>query len=194
MTANRTSPDLAVLALVVRRMAHDLASPLGALMTALDLSGEADPLAGAAAEGLRARLAFWRALAGILPDEPADATALAEGLAAEAARTAGRTIDVSALQALPPRLQRAAAALALQGLGLLAGPGRVRADVEGDRLHVRVEGRIAGRDGLSALASGAIPGASHQAPAALVAAMGFRLQILDTPEGLMLCIPLEPWG
>lgn len=182
-----------LLALVVRRLTHDLASPMGALMTALDLAEAPDPLATAAMESLAARLSLWRALAGTLPDAPVDGPALRRGLAAEAARARGRSLEMPPIEDLPPRLARVVVLLALQGLGLLAGAGRVRAGQEAEGLVVRVEGRLSpGCEGLLRLRPGAPAGESRWAPAALALALWPSLRFEQGPDGFLLSVPRAP--
>ncbi|WP_448579192.1 hypothetical protein [Thermaurantiacus sp.] len=195
MTGGADPAGLALLSLMARRMGHDLASPLGALMTALDLAGEDDPLAGLAAHALADRLSLWRGLLGPAADEPADWGVLAGGLAAEAARTKGTSLAMAGVEALPPRAAKAAAALTLQALGLLAGPGQVAATAGEDKLLIRVTGRLSVvAEALADFLAGQAAPDSQLAPAAFARALGFPIRQERMADGLILSMRFTPPG
>ncbi|WP_448586111.1 hypothetical protein [Thermaurantiacus sp.] len=135
---------------VVRRLAHDLASPLAALSLALELDGRPDPVAGQALQALVDRLDLWRALVGRAGEGVPDAPRLWALIEAEAGRAPGIALE-GGLEGLGEPDARAAAALALLGLWLLPGRGKIR--IVGRA--VVLSGPVSAPDGLDrALTSG----------------------------------------
>jgi hypothetical protein len=195
VTGGADPAGLALLSLMARRMGHDLASPLGALVTALDLAGEVDPLTGKAANALAGRLSLWRGLLGPAADEPADWGVLAGGLAAEAAGKNGVSLTMAGMELLPPRAAKAAAALILQALGLPAGAGQVEAAVGQEALVIRVTGRMAAAaEALAGFLAGHRAPDSQLAPAAFARALGFPIRQESVADGLILSMPIAPQG
>lgn len=180
---------------MARRMGHDLASPLASLMTALDLAPEVDPLVGMAAQALGERLSLWRALLAPAPDEPVDWGRLAGGLLAEAERKPGVTLLMAGVESLPPRTAKAAAALILQALGLLSGPGTVEVMAGGHELQIHATGRMAAaRDALADFLAGYRAPDAQLAPVAFVRALGLPIRQESVADGLVLSMPLVPRG
>jgi hypothetical protein len=106
----------------VRQLAHDLANPLAALHTLVELA-DPDPLLLEALGAVEARLALFRLLFGGDPDRPVpDGT-----VQAVAARLADRGIHLQCRLSgeAAPREQRAALALVLTVSDLLAGAGTI---------------------------------------------------------------------
>lgn len=116
---------------LVRRMAHDLASPLAALVTARGLGLpplEGRSLEGAAIARLSDRLELWRLLAAP-PDSAIDHGRLHALLAAEAE---GRTpVTLAWSHEVPPALARAGAALLLCALNQPGAAPRALASTAG---------------------------------------------------------------
>lgn len=167
--------------LLVRRLAHDLATPLGALGIALEMGPEPDPVARAALGQAEARLALFRALFGAGPDEPFDL-----GLLAPAVAPHGVTAVPDGL--LPPAV-RGFAALALDTAALLSAPGRMvlgREQGPAGRPQLRLEGRV--RPPGAALAA-VLAGAPAEEPAAVGAAFAVALlgplDVTPSSDGLV---------
>ncbi len=119
--------------LLVRRLAHDLATPLGALAVAIELDREADPLLREAVSRLTLRLDLQRALFGAPADAPFDPSALGPLL---------EPIVLRIATVFDPHGSRALAALALDAAPLLAGKGVIVFDRTGECPELRLEGRV----------------------------------------------------
>lgn len=117
---------LHVAGLLVRRLAHDLAGPVAAVSTLAGM-GERDPLLDGAAAELTRRLELARSIFAGLPDAPID-SAHASARLAEAAGP-GAHVEARLAADAPPARVRAALALALDLLPLLAEGGRLCLDV-----------------------------------------------------------------
>jgi hypothetical protein len=124
--------DLA--ALMMRRFAHDLANPLAALHTLIELS-DGDPLLMEALGELEARLVLFRALFGGMPDHPVPET-VAATMTARLARL-GIRLECDFATA-PAREQRAGLALVLGVFELLVAGGTITVAAGPD---VRIDGQ-----------------------------------------------------
>lgn len=166
----------------IRRLAHDLANPLAALATAIDLAGDVDPLVTRALDLCRDRLELQRLLfGGTGPGfDRGNASRL---LAAEAGRR-NATLE-GAFDAHPEREAQAAACLACLAIGLLNGPGVVRIERHG----VFLEGPHDQPEGLDAALATGTTEAPALVPAAFAAALAGPIRRAATAEGTRLGWP-----
>lgn len=160
---NTPAPEDDLARLLVRRIAHDLATPAGALAVALELAPAADPLLGAAVGRLTALLDLHRSLFGAPPDSPFDPALLGTLLE-------GQRLETS--PGLDGRTARGLAALALDAAALLAGPGTYRLAVDDGQPAVALAGRV--RPPGAALAA-VLAGAPPAEPGTIGAALAVRL-------------------
>jgi hypothetical protein len=150
-------------ALLVRRIAHDLATPVGALAVALELDPAADPLLKEAVARLTACIDVHRGLFGAPPDTAFDPAALRPLLGE-------RALEVE--PGLDAPTARALAALALDAAQLLAGPGAITLFRAGGRPALALAGRV--RPPGAALAA-VLAGAPATEPGTVGAALAVRL-------------------
>lgn len=115
--------------LVARRLAHDLAGPIAALSTLLDLRG-ADPLEAQALGRITARLSLFRALLAEDPDQPCDADAAIAALRSELGPN-GR-LEAAIAAGAPPRAIRGALALAADLARMTGEAGEIELAVGAD--------------------------------------------------------------
>lgn len=148
---------------LVRRIAHDLATPVGALAIALELAPATDPLVRRAVGELEAILAAHRNLFGAPADAPFAAATLAPLFGDRELRIA---------DGLDHRSARALGALALDAAPLLAGRGAILLHLADGHPAARLEGRA--RPPGPALAA-VLAGAPAAEPGTVGAALAVRL-------------------
>lgn len=168
---------------LARRLAHDLANPLAALQTVVELMGD-DPLARAALAETSGRLALFRALFGGDPDHesPQAEALLSDRLAAD-----GRRLEVELGADAPPRLRRAGLALVLALADRMTGPGSLRIGAAAGKPVAEALGRVRAPDeALAAALRGSAPGNPNEAPAAYAAALAGPLCAVPTAGGLRI--------
>ncbi len=163
--------------LLVRRIAHDLATPVGALAVALELDPAADPILREAVARLAALLDLHRSLFGADADAPFDPAVLAPLLG-------DRRLHVE--PGLDAREQRALAALALDAVPLLAAGGSVRLLAGPGGPALALEGRVRppGEE-LAAVLAGAPATAPGTVGAALAVRLLGRLRVEPGPAQLL---------
>lgn len=169
-----------LLGALVRRLTHDLANPLAALSTMLELSG-ADALAIAAADELSARLAFARLVYGGEPDSALDQTEWRQ-LCERQIASHHAAATVGSADGAPSRALRAAAALAT-GLADRLSPRRV--SVCADPLCIELDAPRRTPD--AALAAALEGDCGHNptlAPVAHAARLMGRIAMEQRPGGL----------
>ena len=163
---------------LARRLTHDLAGPLAALVTIAELAPDPDPLLAQAIAELRARHALARLLFGGEPTSPFDRAETQSLLVAHLASRA-HSLDV----ALPAqdRPARGTLALCLAASDRLMGAGAIVATVDA----VTVAGRHRPTDDLliAALATGTTAD-PQLAPAAYASALLGPLCVATTRDGL----------
>ena len=163
---------------LARRLTHDLAGPLAALVTISDLAPDPDPLLAQAIAELRARHALARLLFGGEPTSPFDRRETQSLLAAHLARR-DHSLDIS----LPEqdRPARGTLALCLAASDRLMGAGAIIATPDA----VTVAGRHRPTDDLlvAALTTGTTAD-PNLAPAAFAAALLGPLCVATTRTGL----------
>ncbi len=180
-----TAPALGLAALLVRRMAHDLAAPLAALSTLAGLRG-ADPLEAEAIRCLAGRLALFRAVFSGMPDGAPDSEAVRRALAEAFGGVDRVALDLA--PGAPGRSVRAGLALALDVGRLLDGTGSMRLTVAPGGEVLIEAGPLAGAvpASLAAVAAGEAAAGPEEAGAAvavallgpaLLAAEGSRLRL-----------------
>ncbi|WP_448581216.1 hypothetical protein [Thermaurantiacus sp.] len=149
--------------LLVRRIAHDLATPVGALAVALELDPAADPLLKKAVAQLTALVELHRGLFGAPPDAAFDPAALRPLLGE-------RALEVET--GLDAKTARALTALALEAAQLLAGPGAITMILDRGCPALVLRGRV--RPPEAALAA-VLAGAPAAEPGTVCAALAVRL-------------------
>jgi hypothetical protein len=169
---------------LARRLTHDLAGPLAALVTISELSPGADPLLAQAIAEMQARLSLARLLFGGEPTAPFDR---GEALERLTAHLDARGHRLTARLPVQDRPARGTLLLCLAAADRLTAPGAIAATPESVEAHGRHREIAMALEEALATGTTADP---QLAAAAVAAALLGPLRVSPSPSGLVFSAAL----